>query len=124
MTPLNTAGLASAGGVGRLFLARMPVLLKHLGPVKGPSFRVARRLVNSLGRGRATRNFAEFSECQSIWISGPDAWIEGAAAELAAAPAATLALHGKIVILCETALDSRSAGSLRSSGAAVATLNA
>jgi predicted short-subunit dehydrogenase-like oxidoreductase (DUF2520 family) len=120
MTPLKTAGLASAGGASRLFLARMPALLRHLGPVKGPSFRVARRLVNSLGRGRAVRDFAEFTDCQSIWISGPDTSIESAAAELAAA----VDLRGKIVILCETALDSRSSGALRACGAAVATLNA
>ena len=51
------AGLVGAGGVGRSFLARMPALLERLGPVKGTSLRVSRRIANGLKTGTGVRDY-------------------------------------------------------------------
>ena len=116
---VKKAGLAGAGGVGRMSLTRMPALLRHLGPVKSSTYRVARRLTNALKHGNAVRDFSEFADCH-IWITGPESWIGDAFAELAA----TIPLRGKIVILSDAWRDSRSFSVLRSAGAHTASLNA
>ncbi len=120
MSLVKKAGLAGAGGAGRMSLARMPVLLRHMGPVKSSSFRVARRLASSLRYGHAVRDYAEFGACHSIWIVGSDSWIEAAAAELAAA----IPLRGKTVILSDAWCDSHASSALRAAGAHTASLNA
>jgi len=51
MNVRKLAGLVGAGGVGRSFLARMPALLERIGPVKGASLRVSRRIANGLRAG-------------------------------------------------------------------------
>lgn len=119
MNPVKKAGLAGAGGAGHMSLARMPALLRHLGPVKSSSFRVARRLTGSLRCGHAVRDYAEFDDCQSIWIAGSEAWIEVAASELAAA----IPMRGRIVILADAWCDSRRPPALRAAGALTASLN-
>jgi predicted short-subunit dehydrogenase-like oxidoreductase (DUF2520 family) len=120
MSLVKKAGLAGAGGAGRMSLARMPALLRHMGPVKSSSFRVARRLASSLRYGHAVRDYAEFGACHSIWIVGSESWIEAAAAELAAA----IPLRGKTVILSDAWCDSHSSSALRAAGAHTASLNA
>jgi len=78
-------GIIGAGGVNRSFLARMPVLLTRVGPIKAASFRVARRIANTLRAGEAVMNYAALASCDLIWIAVPDAGLERIARDLAAA---------------------------------------
>jgi|HubBroStandDraft_4_1064222.scaffolds.fasta_scaffold85714_2 predicted short-subunit dehydrogenase-like oxidoreductase (DUF2520 family) len=112
-------GMIGAGGVNRSFLARMPMLLGRMGPVKAASFRVARRIANTLRAGHAVTNYAAMAPCDLIWIAVPDIGIDRVSRDLAAATP----LAGKIVVLCASALDSFWPGPLLAAGALVATLN-
>ena len=112
-------GMIGAGGVNRSFLARMPMLLGRMGPVKAASFRVARRIANTLRAGHAVTNYAAMAPCDLIWIAVPDTGIDRVSRDLAAATP----LAGKIVVLCASALDSFWPGPLLAAGALVATLN-
>ena len=112
-------GLIGAGGVNRTFLARMPVLMARMGPVKAASFRVARRIANTLRAGQAVTNYAALAPCDLIWIAVPDTGIDRVSRDLAAATP----LAGKIAVLCGSARDSFWPSPLLAGGALVATLN-
>jgi predicted short-subunit dehydrogenase-like oxidoreductase (DUF2520 family) len=112
-------GMIGAGGVNRSFLARMPIVLGRMGPVKAASFRVARRIANTLRSGHAVTNYAAMAPCDLIWIAVPDSGIDRVSRELAAATP----LAGKIAILCGSTRDSCWPGPLLAGGARVATLN-
>jgi hypothetical protein len=112
-------GMIAAGGVSRSFLARMPALLARMGPVKAASFRVARRIANTLRSGNAATNYAALEPCDLIWIAVPDAGIDRVSRDLAAA----IPIAGKIAVLCGSTRDSIWPGPLLAGGARVATLN-
>jgi hypothetical protein len=112
-------GMIGGGGVNRSFLARMPVLLKRMGPVKGASFRVARRIANTLRAGDAVMSYAELAPCDLIWIAVPDSGLDRVSRDLAAATPLT----GKIAVLCGSTRDSFWPSPLLAGGARVATLN-
>jgi hypothetical protein len=112
-------GLIAAGGVNRTFVARMPVLLARMGPVKAASFRVARRIANTLRAGQAVMNYAALAPCDLIWIAVPDAGLDRVSRDLAAA----IPLAGKIAVLCGSTRDSFWPSPLLAGGARVATLN-
>jgi predicted short-subunit dehydrogenase-like oxidoreductase (DUF2520 family) len=115
----KTAGLVGAGCVSRSFLARMPTLLEHLGPVKGTSFHVSRRLANSLRAGTGVAEYAALQPCELIWIFAPENLLDQLTGELAA----KIRLEGKMVVLCDALRDSLWPNPLRTAGARVATLN-
>jgi hypothetical protein len=115
----KTAGLVGAGGVNRSFLARMPALLGRLGPVKGSSLRVSRRIANGFRAGVGVADYAALQHCDLIWMFGPESTLDHVAAELAG----TVLLAGKMVVLCEVMRDSLWPSPLRTAGARVATLN-
>jgi hypothetical protein len=110
-------GMIGAGGVSRSFLSRMPVLLGGMGPVKAASFRVARRIANTLRSGHAVMNYAAMEPCDLIWIAVPDAGIDRVSRDLAAATP----LAGKVAVLCGSTRDSFWPGPLLAGGARVAT---
>jgi hypothetical protein len=112
-------GLIGAGGVNQTFLARMPVLLARMGPLKATSFRVARRIANTLRAGDAVKNYAALAPCDLIWIAVPEAGIDRVSRDLAGATP----LAGKVVVLCGSSRDSFWPGPLLAGGARVATLN-
>jgi hypothetical protein len=114
-----SAGLIGAGGVNRSFLARMPALLERIGPVKGSSLRVSRRISNGLRSGFGVADYADFSTCNIIWLAVPELSLDAIEAELASA----VSLRGKIVVRCDAMRDSFSPSPLRTAGARVATLN-
>ena len=113
------AGLVGAGGVGRSFLARMPALLERIGPVKGASLRVSRRIANGLRAGTGVADYTPLQTCELIWIAVPEPALDRISAELAGA----ISLKGKTVILCDVMRDSFSASPLRTAGAHVAAIN-
>ena len=112
-------GMIGAGGVSRSFLARMPVLLATMGPVKAASLGVSRRIANALRAGHAVTSYAALEPCDLIWIAVPDAAIDRASRDLAAATP----LAGKIAVLCGSTRDSFWPSPLLAGGARVATLN-
>ncbi len=119
MKPELPMGLIGAGGVTRSFLSRMPVLLGRIGPVKASSFRVARRIANSLRAGDAVTEYADLAGCGLLWIAVPEAALDCVFHDLAAATPLT----GKTVVLCGSTRDSFWPSPLLAAGARVATLN-
>jgi hypothetical protein len=113
------AGLVGAGGVNQSFLARMPALLEQLGPVKGSSLRVSRRIANALRAGFGAADYQVLEPCGLIWIYAPETMLDCVTAELASA----IPLSGKMVVLCDALRDSLRPSPLRMAGARVATLN-
>jgi hypothetical protein len=112
-------GMIGAGGVNRSFLARMPVVLSRMGPVKAASFGVARRIANTLRSGEAVTSYAALAPCDLIWIAVPDGGIDKVSRDLAAA----IPLAGKVAVLCGSTRDSFWPSPLLAGGARVATLN-
>ena len=82
---LKPAGLIGAGGVNQSFLARLPAVLQRLGPVKGSSLRVSRRIANGLRAGFGVDDYRALAPCGFIWIQAPEASLDFIAAELASA---------------------------------------
>jgi hypothetical protein len=115
----KTAGLVGAGGVSRSFLARMPALLAHLGPVKGASLQVSRRIANNLRAGFGVSAFAAFKDCTLIWITVPENTLDSVTRELAS----EIRLNDKMVVVCDTLRDSVRPSPLNDAGAQVASLN-
>lgn len=115
----KTAGLVGAGGVSRSFLARMPALLARLGPVKGASFQVSRRIANALRAGFGVPSYQALQECDLIWIVVPEPMLDSVTQELAA----EIRLHGKMVVLCDALRDSLWPNPMRTAGARLASLN-
>jgi hypothetical protein len=112
-------GLVGAGGVNRSFAARMPALLAHLGPIKGSSLRVSRRIANTLRAGVGVADYAALDDCSLIFIFEPEAALDRVTEELAR----EVRMRGKMVVLCEVMRDSLWPSPLRTAGARVATLN-
>jgi predicted short-subunit dehydrogenase-like oxidoreductase (DUF2520 family) len=113
-------GLVGAGGVNRSFLARMPKLLGTLGPVKAASFRVARRIANTLGAGYPVSDYAALEDSTLILVDVPESTLDLVIGDLAA----YTPLEGSAVILCDSIRDSLWPNPLRAKGASVASLNA
>jgi predicted short-subunit dehydrogenase-like oxidoreductase (DUF2520 family) len=117
---LRTAGLISAGGVSQSFLVRLPSLLAGIGLVKAASFRVARRLSNSLRAGHAVEHYSDLEKCRLIWIAVPEAALDRVMHDLALHVTAA----EKMVVLCSSNFDSLRPSPLRVAGACVGSLNA
>ncbi len=84
----KTAGLVGAGGVSQSFVARMPAFLEQLGPVKGSSLKVSRRIANGLRAGVGVDDYSALASCGLIWIYAPENLLDALAAELAASQSA------------------------------------
>jgi hypothetical protein len=112
-------GLIAAGAVSRSFLARLPVLLRKIGPIKAASYGVARRIANTLRAGKAVVDYAALTACDVIWIAVPDDSLDRVSRDLYEA----VPLAGKIAVLCGSTRDSFWPGPLLAGGARVATLN-
>jgi len=101
----------------------MPVLLARLGPVKAFSYRVARRIANTLRAGSAVHDYAPFESCDYIWLAVPEDSVAQIERELVGYRSGNSALQGKIVILCGSVQDSLRLVALRASGSRVASVN-
>jgi hypothetical protein len=119
MNVRKSAGLVCAGGVNQSFLARMPALLARLGPVKGSSLRVSRRVANGLKAGTGVGQYHDLEGCDFIWISVPECQLDAIAHDLAA----SVRLEGKMIVLCGVFRDSHFPSPLTAARARVATLN-
>ena len=108
-----------AGGVAQSFLSRMPALLAHVGPIKGASLHVSRRIANNLRAGTGVKDYSALAKCGIIFIAVPEDVLDKIAGELAAA----VPLGGKPVVICDVLRNSQVPGPLHDSGARIATLN-
>lgn len=115
----KTVGLVGAGGVSQSFVARMPAFLEQLGPVKGSSLKVSRRIANGLRAGVGVGDYRALASCELIWIYAPENLLDTLASQLAASQPLT----GKTIVLCEVLRDSLWPSPLRTAGARIATLN-
>lgn len=120
MTAARSAGLVSAGGTGLSVLRRLPAALATLGPVKAASFRVARRIANSLGAGFPVRGYSALEPCALIWVAVPEPMLDRVIGDLMA----HIRVEGKIVVLYGAARDSPGPSALRAAAARVASFHA
>ncbi|HUA85300.1 MAG TPA: DUF2520 domain-containing protein [Bryobacteraceae bacterium] len=110
------AGLISAGGFSKSFLARMPAVLRTLGPVKATSFRVARRITNAARAGHPVETYAALGDRALLWIALPEAALDRVLRDLSA----EASLARKMIVICAT---TRGSAALRAPGS-IATLDA
>src|SRR5579862_8336853 len=108
----KSAGLVGAGSVSQSFLARMPAFLEQLGPVKGSSLKVSRRIANALHAGFGVNDYRALESCDFIWIYAPENFVDALTQQLASA----LPLAGKTVVLCDVLRDSLWPSPLRTAG--------
>jgi hypothetical protein len=124
MQPEDGMGLVCAGGVSQSFLARMPALLQHLGPIKTSSFRVSRQTANSLRAGYAASHYSALEHCRLILVTAPEARLERILREMVArTPIRKAPFSRNMVVLCGCERDSLAPGPLEGTGARVASLN-
>jgi len=113
-------GLVGAGPLSRSFVTKLPALRSRLGPVLAPCQRLASRLVNALRAGYAIQRYEELGAAETLLIAVPDAVVAEAVSALAKAD---LELSGKIVLLCDSRLDSSALQPLARRGAMTASLS-
>jgi hypothetical protein len=109
MRSQRPVGLIGAGGVNQSFLARLPAVLAQLGPVKGSSLKVSRRIANGLRAGFGVDDYRDLEPCGFIWMLAPETALDFITAELASA----VPLDGKTVVLCDALRDSLRPSPLR-----------
>ena len=80
------AALLASGNAPGCPVLRVLAAADAIGPVASTYFRVASRIVNTLGAGRAASSFAEFENYPLILISVPASCVDSAVAQLASAP--------------------------------------
>src|SRR5436190_1310636 len=114
-----TFAVAGGGRVSASFVARLPRLAAELGPVAAQSYRLASRIVNSIGAGRPVRRYADLGDSPLILIIAP----VGGVPAIVSALADGIDCRGKIVLLCEAGSDSAQLASLRARGAAVGSIH-
>jgi predicted short-subunit dehydrogenase-like oxidoreductase (DUF2520 family) len=113
-----TFAVAGGGRVSASFVARIPRLADKLGPVAAQSYRLASRIVNSIGAGRAVPSYAHLNASPLILICAPVPSVAAIVTTLAA----SIDCAGKRILLCEDGADSSHLSSLRSLGAAVGSI--
>src|ERR1700691_2589747 len=124
MQPEDGMGLVCAGGVNQSFLARMPALLQHLGPIKTSSFRVSRQTANSLRAGYAASHYSALEPCRLILVAVPEAKLDRILRDMVArTPIRKEPFSKNMVVLCGCERDSRAPSPLHAPGARVASLN-
>ena len=117
-------GLVCAGGLSQSFLTRLPALLARLGPIKAPSFRVARQMSNTLRAGSPASHYSALDGCPMIWVSVPEASLDRVLRDLVVrTPIRQAPFTKTMVVLCGCERDSMAPDLLKGTGARVATLN-
>jgi hypothetical protein len=108
-----------AGAVNASLVARLPGKARSLGPVAAVSFRVASRIVNSIGAGTAARTAGELDGVRVILFHSS---AEQFAPLFEALTAASIDWAGKSLIFCDCEIPAAACDILRARGASVATL--
>src|SRR5712691_864237 len=104
-----TFAVAGGGRVSGSFVARLPRLAADLGPVAAQSYRLASRIVNSIGAGYPVKSYEDLGDSALILVCAPAQSVGPIVSGLAAA----VHCRGKTILLCEGA-DSRQLSVLQS----------
>lgn len=112
-------GLVGAGGVSQSYLARVPALLRDLGPIKASTFQIARRISNSLRAGYAVSHYSALEPCAMIWIAVPEDTLDLTLHELVS----QTPMNNTMVVLCDCARESAACPAFSRTNARLATLN-
>ena len=112
-------GLMGAGAVNASLIARLPGKAASIGPVAAVSFRVASRIVNSLGAGTAVRSAAELDSARAILFHSSPEQFPALAEALCSA---RIEWAGKSMIFCDCEPLGGVEKCFRGRGASVATL--
>lgn len=107
-------GLLAAGPVSRNGVARLPAVRNKLGPVKAPSFRVARRMVNTWRSGYAVREYQELENSRVLLIDVPADELEQTVNDLVQS---AWDWHARTVLLWSGERDSSALAALAALGA-------
>jgi predicted short-subunit dehydrogenase-like oxidoreductase (DUF2520 family) len=113
-----TFAVAGGGRVSGSFVARLPRLASELGPVAAQSYRLASRIANSIGAGRAVKRYEDLNGSSLILICAPGQGVGPIVSALAEA----IQCRGKTLLLCEGGNDSRQLACLKSKGAKVGSI--
>lgn len=112
-------GLMGAGAVNASLIARLPRGGRALGPVAAVSFRVASRIVNSLGAGTPVRTPDLLDSSRVILFhSSPEQF----PVLLQTLSAADISWPGKLLLFCDCPPEDSAVASFRNRGASVASL--
>jgi predicted short-subunit dehydrogenase-like oxidoreductase (DUF2520 family) len=111
--------VAGGGRVSASFVARLPRLAVQLGPVAAQSYRLASRIVNSIGAGHPVRRYADLDGSSLILICAPASGV----AAIVSALAEAVECRGKVILLCDAGAYSGHLAPLRSRGAAVGSIH-
>ena len=114
-----TFAVAGGGRVSASFVSRLPHLAAELGPVAAQSYRLASRIVNSIGAGHPVREYADLNDSSLILICAPASGV----ATIVSALAENIECDGKTILLCNDGADSGYLAPLQSRGAAVASIH-
>lgn len=120
MQKAHSLALVAAGRVSRSLLARLPGLAEQLGPVKGPSYRLASRVSNILRAGYPVRHYRDLKQPGIVLIYVPDNQLRRTVEELALVP---LSWNTTSLVLCDSTLDAGELSLLSERGASVASLS-
>lgn len=113
-------GLIAAGRVNGSFIARLPRLESRLGPVVARSYRLASRIVNTLGAGHPERDWHSLARVRTVLICVEPGDVAYVSEQLAAS---SIDWSAKLVLLCDSGSNSTALSHLAGAGAAVASLN-
>src|SRR5438270_9950714 len=102
-------GVAGGGRVSNSFVSRLPRLASQLGPVAAQSYRLASRIVNSIGAGYPVRRYEDLNDSALILICAP----AKAVGPIVTALARAIERRGETILLCGAGIDSRHLGSLQ-----------
>lgn len=119
MRKARPLALVGAGAVSRSFLAQLPAVAEHLGPVKSVSYRLASRIANAMRAGYPVADYPDLDRVQIVLISMPCRSLSRTVSELAEA---AVSWRGKTVILCDANEDRGALALLAAKGAATASL--
>lgn len=120
MRKIQEVALICAGPVSQSWLARLPVLMERLGPVKAPNPGVASRAVNALRAGRPVSEYAELDESPILFVHTPETAVAGTLNDLLESP---LEWSRRTLVVCNSELDRQALASFELRGAATATLD-
>src|SRR4051794_12467385 len=112
--------VAGGGRVSDSFVPRLPRLTTELGPVAAQSYRLASRIVNSIGAGYPVKSYADLDASTLILICAP----AQAIGPIVSALEAAIECRGKILLLCESGGNSLQLRALQAKGAAVGSIDA
>ena len=115
-----TFAVIGGGRVSGSFVARLPRLGSDLGPVAAQSYRQASRIANSIGAGHAVKRYEDLDGSALILICAP----AKAVGQIVSALADAIDGRGKILLLCDSGVDSRQLAGLKSKGAKVGSIQA